>query len=214
MKARRSSLLALLVVAGCGSNRPEIPPELLEPASGGSGGGASYPAGPYGREVGDVIENLSFQGWPDPLAAGFDPGRLETLAFADFYDPEGQELELVLINTAAVWCQACKIEHETLPEENAEFSSRGLRIFSALLQDARSQPATIDDLVIWTSTFDVDYPMALDPEYQMAAFAPINRAPLNLVVDARTMQITRKSVGDTASTLFSYISGELSARGR
>jgi len=206
---------ALLLGLGCGSNRPEIPPELLEPATGGAGGGPSYPAGPYGTEEGDVLANLSFaQGWTDPVAANFDPSRLEPISFSDFHDPEGEVIELVLVNTSAVWCQACKIEHDTLPEENLEFSGRGLRIFSALLQDARSQPATLSDLEVWARTFEVNYAMALDPEYQMAAYAPINRAPLNLVVDARSMRILRKSVGDTASTLFSYIDGELAARAR
>src|SRR5262245_23728136 len=49
----------------------------------------AYPPGPYGRGIGAVIENLSFLGWRDPVASGYDPSQLQSVSLAEFYDPTG-----------------------------------------------------------------------------------------------------------------------------
>src|SRR6266545_3123310 len=59
----------LAVTAGCGTNKPEIPPELLETPGGGDCSSADYPAGPYGKIAGKIAGNACFQGWRDPTAA-------------------------------------------------------------------------------------------------------------------------------------------------
>jgi hypothetical protein len=203
-------VLFAALASGCGSNRPEIPPELLvQPATDG-GGNASYPAGPYGVEVGSTAQNFSFQGWRDPKAAGFDPASFETISFADYYDPDGtKNVKLLLVNTAALWCQACKVEHDTLPARNAERVTSGLVILSTLFQDQSSQPADVSDLVAWTTNFEVDFPMALDPEYQMGVYASAATAPLNLIIDASNMKILRSFLGGEEQTIWPYIDGEL-----
>jgi hypothetical protein len=204
--AARFGLLAALLCA-CGSNTPTIPPELLTP-----GGCASpdYPSGPFGTEEGQTLANACFKGYRTPNRAQIAEGTLENIAFSDYYDPTGGKgIGLILINTSAVWCSACRSEHETLPERNREFYDRGLRIVSTLFQDARRNPATIADLKAWVSTFDSDYAMALDPAYQLGEFARAETAPLNLVIDARTMKIEKKLLGDQAAVLWPFIDASL-----
>ncbi len=201
---------SLLLSGGCGSNTPEIPDELLTPVSTGSG---NYPGGPYGAEAGDTIENLSFTGWRNPLAVGRDPARLETLSFSDFFDPDGEEgFELILLNTAAAWCQPCRIEHADLPDRNATYGADGLVIFSLLFQNADGEPATTDDLSLWTNAFDTDFPIALDPDFQMGRYGPAETPPTNLVVDARTMKILRRFDGNQEGPLWAFIEQELDDR--
>ncbi len=115
----------------------------------------------------------------------------------------------MLINTAAVWCAACRTEHEGLSEKNEEYSGRGLRILSTLFQDNRRDPATIQDLDNWVTTFSSTYAMALDPDYQLGAFARADTAPLNLVVDARTMKIDKKLLGDQPEVMWPFIDASL-----
>ena len=200
------ALCALSVVA-CGSNTPTIPPELL-----GSGGAASpnYPDGPFGTEEGDTLGNLSFQGFLNPQKVSHDAASLETISFSDYYDPTGSNgSQLLLIDTAAVWCSACRTEHEGLSAKNDEYSPKGLRIVGTLFQNAKSDPATITDLKNWVETFASDYAMVLDPDYQLGSYATADTAPLNMVVNTRTMKIEKKILGDHPSVLWPFIDASL-----
>jgi hypothetical protein len=205
----RSALTALALV-GCGSNTPKIPPELL--ASGGCVS-PDYPTGPFGTEEGETLANVCFRGFRNPATIVHQESALETIAFSDYYDPSGSKgVALVLINTAAVWCSACRSEHEGLSARNNQFAGRGLRILSTLFQDAKRDPATIRDLNNWVETFASDYAMVLDPDYQLGTFARAETAPLNLVVDARTMKIEKKLLGDQADVLWPFVDATLPAR--
>ncbi|HEV8246409.1 MAG TPA: hypothetical protein VGP93_11600 [Polyangiaceae bacterium] len=211
MRARSVAFVGALWLTGCGTNRPEIPPELL----GQSGCQANdYPNGPYGGEPGELVKNMCFQGFraPDASQARSRAASLDSVAFSNFYDPEGTTYELLLVNSSAIWCSACRIEHETLPQHQTELGPHGLVVLSALFQDAKSNPAVTDDLVVWVETFQPNFPMVLDPDYQLGAFASAETAPLNLVVDARTMRIVEKFIGDQSSVLWPFIENELSQR--
>lgn len=204
------SCVACVVCVGsvaCGSNTPKIPPELL--ATGGCNS-PEYPNGPFGTEEGDTLADACFQGFRNPDQVSHTQSSLETIAFADYYDPSGSKgYQLILINTAAVWCSACRSEHEGLPSKNREYGPRGLRILSTLFQDARRDPATLRDLSTWVETFSSDYAMVLDPDYQLGGFASAETAPLNLVIDARTMKIEKKLLGDQATVLWPFIDASL-----
>ncbi|HET7541936.1 MAG TPA: hypothetical protein VFK05_18810 [Polyangiaceae bacterium] len=214
--------LVSAALAACGSNTPKIPPELLANGSGntpdsGPGPSASsgcnspdYPSGPFGTEEGDTLADACFRGFRKPDQVGHSESSLETIAFSDYYDPTGSKgYKLILINTAAVWCSACRSEHEGLPEKNRQYGPRGLVILSTLFQDAHRDPATLRDLDVWVDTFSSDYAMVLDPEYQLGGFARADTAPLNLVIDARTMKIEKKLLGDQASILWPFIDASL-----
>jgi hypothetical protein len=185
---------------GCGTNRPEIPDELKN-------GGNSY-----GSEEGDTVQNFCFLGYRDPKTEGSD---LETVCFYDYHDPNGTKgYALLMANTAAVWCQACKVEHSTLPDRYREFAPRGLALLSALFEDNDSNPAQLEHLNVWIEAFDVNYPMVLDPEYQMGIYASRETAPLNLLIDARTMVIQKKEIGDHPAVLWPFVEDQLAQRGR
>jgi hypothetical protein len=205
-------MLLLAALAGCGTNKPEIPPELLESPGGDDCSSADYPAGPYGKIAGTVAANACFQGWRDPTAATHDESTLEPLSLATFHDPTGETHELILVNTAAVWCAVCKNEHRSLPARYAELGPRGLVILSALFQNNTGDPAVFADLKLWVETFKVDFPMVLDPDYQLGNYATAETAPLNLLIDARTMRIIEKFVGDQGSVLWPLIEDELARR--
>lgn len=198
----------LLCATACGSNSPKIPPELLAPLEGGS---VNYPAGPYGAKVGDTLANLSFQGWRLPTHA--DGGALETISFADYYDPDGTKgAKILIVNTTAIWCVACKAEHTRLPEHYTKNEPLGLRLISALFEDVEYNPATRVHLEAWVDDYLPNYPMVLDPEYHFSAFTPSTVQPLNLIVDARTMKIMKQFTGDKSSLIWPYVEAELAAR--
>lgn len=212
MRYGATALLALLAGA-CGTNRPEIPPELLrdQPAASGCET-ADYPPGPYGDDAGTLAADRCFQGWRAPQKTAHTATALEDVSLGNFYDPDGSRYEILLLNTAAVWCAVCKTEHQTLPEHYAEYAPRGLAVLSALFQNNAGKPAELSDLKTWVEAYDVPFPMVLDPDYQLQDYASAETAPLNLVIDARTMRIMAKFIGNQSRDLWQLIDDELTRR--
>jgi thiol-disulfide isomerase/thioredoxin len=210
---RTLALLASLAAVGCGSNAPEVPDDLL---GGSSGCGApNYPSADLGAEPGSVLENACFVGYRAPERVLPADSSRETIAFSDYYDPAGTKgVSLILVNTAAIWCAACVSEHRTLPDYQRELGPEGLVIFTTLFQDAKRDPATLADVERWVDNFGTNFPIVTDPELALIAYSPPELAPLNMVIDARTMKILRKFVGDQGSVMWPYIETELRSRGR
>jgi hypothetical protein len=207
---RLGALVLVALATACGSNRPEIPHELLVAPEGCSA--LDYPDGPYGTETGSVVANVCFSGWARPADVPHDEQSLHTVSFSHFYDPTGDRYELLLVNSAALWCAACEVEHQTLPDHYEELAPKGLAVLGALFQDRQGDPATLPDLKLWVETFRTPFPMVLDPDYQLGAYAPAASAPLNLVIDARTMRIVEIFVGDQGNALWGYVEEELDRR--
>ena len=212
MRARSAFPFALLLGA-CGTNRPEIPPELLkDPAPALGCSTPDYPAGPYGDDTDTLAVDRCFQGWRAPKKTAHTAPALEDISLGNFYDPKGTRYEILLLNTAAVWCSVCKTEHQTLPEHYAEYALCGLAIVSALFQNNAGKPAELADLKTWVEAFDVPFPMVLDPDYQLQDYASAETAPLNLVIDARTMRILAKFIGNQSRDLWQLVDDELARR--
>jgi hypothetical protein len=58
----------------------------------------TYPAGPYGRAVGSVIANFTWEGYRDGT------GEWTKLSFLDYYDPDGKKgINAIKIGGAALW---------------------------------------------------------------------------------------------------------------
>ena len=215
MKLQRASGSALLFACGqlalfaaCGSNTPQIPPDLLDTNTGCRVPG--YPAGPYGREEGNTVQNFCFRGWRSPAAVAHTEENLETIAFSDYYDPQGTKgHRVLLVNTAALWCSACQEEHKKLPAQFNELGPRGLVILATLFQDNKRDPAKPQHLALWADTFETNFPLALDPDYQMGEYASAETAPLNLVIDTRKMTISKKIIGDQPTVIWPFIEQKL-----
>lgn len=223
---------ALLALLGCssqpldpapGSGNPEVPepPDGEVPVVEGDFRSVSYPVGPYGMEVGSVIANLSFLGWRDPIASGYDATALERVSFSDFYDPDGQKgLEVIVVNASAVWCTVCQTELADMKSANVygRFKPAGVEIIGTLFEDAVGDPARPADLTFWgnSSRRAIAFPLVLDPGLKMGAYFTSDATPLNLVIDARTMRILHSFMGYDRSPetgLFSVVEAELVRRG-
>ncbi|HEY2410346.1 MAG TPA: hypothetical protein VGI10_30280 [Polyangiaceae bacterium] len=178
-------------------------------SQGGSGGSApgstwaAYPAGPYGTVVGATIENLSFLGWHDPVAAGYDPNAFELLQLSDFYDPDGASgVKLLAINVSAVWCAVCRAEYQDFKDNDVyeTYRQKGVQMLGTLFEDNNYYPARPSDLVLWgsVSSHQVAFPLVLDPSFKMGAYFTSDATPLNMLVDTRSMKIVQATMGYSA----------------
>ncbi len=176
----------------------------------------AYPEGPYGVLAGSRIANLSWLGLRDPVEAGFDMKRAEPISLSDFYNPDGDgNVELILFNAVALWCSACQLEYREIDSTGLyeEYGPRGLEIVGVLFEDLDSREPKYEDMTTWTEAFNVDFPFVMDPGFTTGAYFDKSATPMNMVIDARTMEILVSYTGYSAD-IFDKIDRELSARGR
>lgn len=188
-------------------------------ASGGSSTGpaspatvprAAYPEGPYGRGPGATIANLSFLGWRDPAAAEYDPNKLERISLSDFYNPGGtvNGTRIIMLNASAVWCSVCKAEYRHMRDSGvyANYKPKGVEILGVLFEDNQYNPAKPSDLVIWGghNGFTVPFPLVVDPGFKVGVYFESDATPMNMLIDATTMQIIRVDMGYDSRTPDKY----------
>lgn len=155
---------------------------------------AQYPEGPFGTKVGATIENLSFLGWRDGARVGFDPSQLEVVRLSDYYNPDGSgKVRLLALNVSAVWCTVCRAEYGFLERDqiHATFQPKGVELLGVLFQDAMSQPARPEDLVIWggPNGFRVPFPLVIDPGFKTRAYFTSDATPMNMLIDTTNMRV-------------------------
>lgn len=170
--------------------------------SGGSGGGsnnAPYPAGPFGAEIGSTMRNLQFQGWRDPSAAGYTwAAQPETISLSDYYNPDGSKpAKVLMINVSARWCTVCKGEYADFKFSGdiQKYSAEGVVFIGVLFEDDNYAAAKPADMEWWTKAYSVSFPFVLDPGFKMGEYFSADATPLNMIVDAKTMQIKGKVLG-------------------
>lgn len=171
---------------------------------------AAYPEGPYGRGVGATIANLSFLGWRDPAAAGYDPARLERISLSDFYNPGGtaNDVRVIMLNASAVWCSVCKAEYRQMRDSGryAAYRPKGVEILGIIFEDNSYNPAKPSDLVIWGGGdgFSVPFPLVVDPGFKIGVYFESDATPMNMLIDATTMQIVDVTMGYDSKTPDKY----------
>jgi hypothetical protein len=173
-----------------------------------------YPAGPYGLSRGAVLENFAFLGWKDPVAAGYDQTKLETVRLSDFYNPDGRsDVKLLWINASAVWCSVCQFEMENIKNGGvrATYGAKGVQLIGTLFEDNAGGPATPADLTRWgqATRHSIDFPLLLDPGFKLGAFFVSDATPLNMLVDATTMQVLDTTMGYSADYWQTTVDGWL-----
>ena len=191
-----SMLLAAVWVTACDSN------VVGQAGDGGADSGTTppdqtYPEGPYGKTVGEILRNMSFKGYANLSPA--DGIVSKDTAFEDFALGDARELSeyrYALINAAAEWCAPCRDEAQALPAKFTAWAPKGGYVIGILTQDDSFNPAQQGNVDAWIRQYDTNYTMLSDPHTEIDnEIAPVSM-PLNIMVDLETMKIERIATGD------------------
>lgn len=219
MRPTIAAVVPLALVIGCtsGSGDP------LEPLadSGIPVVEGDYPEGASGTAVGSLIENFSFKGYVN-AREGFGEAFQTDITLGDFYNPTGEGVygpdalfpedapkpKALMINVSAVWCGPCKEEAQTtLPKHYAELSPQGMQLLLVLADsEAVGSPAGFKHLDNWVQAFDVFYPAAIDPSYQLGGSFDQSQFPANFIIDTRDMTIAEVVSGIPGQGFFDKLS--------
>jgi hypothetical protein len=213
----RNTFFALLSAAivvvgsvGCGKvePEPEYAPDFPENTGQQAQNAKPYPPGPYGIGKGSIITNYKFVGYVNSVA---NSAQLAEIQMAEFYNPTGSDVyaegsvfpigapkpKALLISVASVWCGPCNQEaDQVLPLEYAKYKPMGGE-FLAQLADGPTpgKAATQKSLFNWATKYDVDYPITIDPDYELSALFDQDAFPANMIIDPKTMRIVEVVAG-------------------
>jgi thiol-disulfide isomerase/thioredoxin len=185
-RMRTAILVPLLVgLVGCAADasdsRADVPRDV-------------YPAGPYGVNEGDVVV--------DHVFLTVDGG---TMSLQDVRADE--RAQLLLVATAAGWCAACIEEQPSLQALHETHGASGLRVMTAVFQDSELRPATPELAGEWQE--GVAFDVVADPELSLGAYYDTALTPMNMIVDAATMEIVRIGVGFDESAIQAIVEARL-----
>ena len=183
----------------------------------------AYPAGPYGMGLNMTVPNLELLGLRRPTdhavscVRGQPVPELERIALAEFYDPDGAKgIELIMVNMSAVWCSVCRSEFSSFRKTGiyAEYKARKVEFVGVLFEDTNYDPAKPADISCWSSQYGVEFPMLLDPQFRTGGMFLAEATPMNVVIDARTMQIVGQfqGAGGAVTNMFRLIDSKLAER--
>ncbi len=152
-----------------------------------------YPPAPYGQTTGTTLKNHSF----------LDPSTEKVVKLSDLY--KHPDKKLLVINSSAGWCSACKQEAIALKAVYDTYKTEGLEIWFTLFQDYEGNPSTVSFWQKWMATMKPNYPCLLDTEFQLGDYFKVESTPMNMMVDLTTMQIVYLQVGYNEAGLKSKI---------
>jgi hypothetical protein len=191
-------LLSVLAVAlaswsGCDSGSDDGTDTVTQTDDGGAGGGEidegndagdlAYPAGPYGKAVGSIVENLTF----------YDPAAGAEVSLSSLY--QHPDKKVLLLTSGAGWCAACKEEAVEMKGQYSEYGEQGLEIWSTLFQDYNGSAPTEAFWQQWKAQLSPNYPLLLDADFVLEPYFNPESAPMNMIIVLETMEITLLETG-------------------
>ena len=182
---------------------PSPPADTAPPPATGD-----YPSGPYGLSVGSVIPNLSLNGYRGGT------GTWGALKLAEYYDPTGSRgAKGLLITVSAAWCGPCQEEAKDLVDMfSASYKARGAKFLTAMIENTSRNPATQTTVDSWIKMAGTNFDIVADPSAQLLKSGA--GLPFNLVVDPRTMKVTKSWSGsDPGATSIPSLDTVLSKNG-
>jgi hypothetical protein len=150
----------------------------------GQCGQVAYPPGPYGPQVGDVLDpTLQWQG----PTTGQNPGELQGKTYYERTACIGLRA-LVILEVG--WDSASDTVHQAcLQAMTSTWSGGGVRIIELVSTASGGAPATPDDAAAWKNAKSSPLPVGADPSRSLFLDSS-EQPPLAVVVDPCTMKIT------------------------
>jgi hypothetical protein len=220
---------------GGGSDAGQNDQNSCIPSDYACGGTSSliYPGCPYGVSRGGVFPDFGLgEGYWNNATTPTDDIGLTTEQNMAFHLLYCSGFKYAFIDISAVWCIHCNEEAGSLPgyvknpdggigtyEWNAatqtgwaaKWLPEGGIIFSLLEQGQNPQnAATPADLAAWVKQYNVNYPMAIDPQENVVSGVGLQAWPANIILNLATMQVVDAEFGDQPQVL-TEMDGLLSA---
>ncbi len=201
MKLLACAVTLVTLVFGCSSSPPNFSPSASDAGSAGGDQDSatkpsscpSWPSGSVGTTLGKTVSaDLSWKGFPAQST------NAAAIASTDLYDCDGSKgINAIIFDVSAEWCAACQTQAADQPKLAADYDALGVKVVTLIVQDASNKPATLATAESWKKQYKLtDIAVCADPQFlfQPSASGSVS-LPMTVIVDPRTMIITRISQG-------------------
>ncbi|HSC87263.1 MAG TPA: hypothetical protein VLC09_08340 [Polyangiaceae bacterium] len=193
-----TSLLSTSLLLGCQSEaaRPDYAADLGKPGLPGSGEQTlSYPEGPYGEndpQLGDVIENLKFDGYLASDGTKLTSSReVESITFADLREAGKR---YAVIHVSAFWCESCTLGALDLSENAKAVLARDGAIIELLVDGTASgSDPTFAELADWIDMGGLTVNTVAPGDERVREVFPSREHAY--IIDLETMQVVWRHSG-------------------
>jgi hypothetical protein len=139
-----------------------------------------YPVGPYGLEVGDVIQDLEF------ISVTNEPYRLSDMR-------REPNTRLIALPVIVAWCPVCIRLLPAMGVMAGGLRAEGVLTVLSFFEDEQFNPADHRDIGLLERDHNPPFPFVADPEQVMAPyFAPFGREKY-MLIDADNMRLVHIS---------------------
>jgi hypothetical protein len=156
---------------------------------------SAYPAGPYGTSVGDVIQNMQWIGYVDPMAS--DVATNEPYVMYSLDDARKSGAHYAMINLAESDCPGCQMSASELQTDGASVVQAGGVVIEVLETTAFTAQATQMSLQQWIGKYQLMVTTVKDPDGTgtptLDTLGPREHA---YIIDLTTMMIIQFYMGD------------------
>ena len=183
-----------VALVGCSSDEPgAATPDAGGPGTPDAGPQQrTYPQGPYGLNMGDVMQDRKWMGYADTAAdTDIDPFNEppHEISLADYYTPNNPKSRVVVLIQSAGWCGPCQEEAAQLPGVSATWQPKGVTFITLMWQNPDQTPGTTDYSKEWGTMFHQDTPVVADPNDFAGVPFGNQGIPFLVMIDAKTMKI-------------------------
>ena len=170
----------------------------------------TYPCGPYGVGVGDVIANATLTGRRDDNHDGRitdDPAR--PIQLSDYHGDPNVKVLALFITTE--WCVPCRAEQPELIGiwNRSQSMKSGVAVLELLVQNTRGGAADQTTIDTWANGYGIPFDMAFDPMGNLGRLYTTGTYPSQAVITMRDMRIRWAEHGITSGALQTAIDDAL-----
>jgi hypothetical protein len=161
--------------------------------SGGPDAGGLHVPIPDG---GEIFPNLELQGLRSAAASD----DLVPVSTWEYYDPNGQQYDLLHVMVICMWCPHCNKEATDVSKIVAWQSQHRVASLQIAIQGYTGKAPTLAELKQWSADHTLTFPLLVDAQgAQLGRYFPVDSVPVNIAVNPRTMAVLGIDVGEVGA---------------
>ena len=154
------------------------------------GGGWSRAPIPDG---GEFFPKLELQG----IRSAADSDALVPVSTWEYYDPSGQQYDLLHVMVVCMWCPHCNNETTEVSKIAGWQAEHRVASLQIAIQGYTSQPPTLLELQSWAQEHNLTFPVLVDGQgAQLGQYFEVRSVPVNIMVNPRSMAVLGIRVGE------------------
>jgi len=142
---------------------------------------------------GEVFPKLELQGIRSAAASD----SLGPVSTWEYYDPSGQQYDLLHVMVVCMWCPHCNNETTEVSKIAGWQAEHRVASLQIAIQGYTSQPPTLLELQSWAQEHNLTFPVLVDGQgAQLGQYFEVRSVPVNIMVNPRSMAVLGIRVGE------------------